>query len=193
MLAPTCAAMLATVLVGSLRNGRRRGMNLSEQARSANDALVGNSAVGDFVTGQLLRVDLGSAAMTLVNAGHPFPYRVRDGRVKEIELDIDMPFGIEGGRTFGVQRVPLRPGDRIVLVTDGLLERRATNLDMPALLADTARRHPREAVYLVGEAVLRATGGNLRDDATIVCLDWHGGPQRVRDEAGVPRQPGSAR
>jgi hypothetical protein len=28
--------------------------------------------------------------------------------------------------------------------------------------------------------VLRATGGDLRDDATIVCIDWHGGPVRGR-------------
>jgi hypothetical protein len=28
--------------------------------------------------------------------------------------------------------------------------------------------------------VLRATGGDLRDDATMVCLDWYGGPPRGR-------------
>lgn len=185
------AAMLATVLVGGLRNGRRRDMSLLEQARFANDALVRHSPVGEFVTGQLVRVDLVSGAMTLVNAGHPLPYRVRGGIVEEIELDIDMPFGLRAGRTFGAQRVPLQPGDRILLVTDGILERGAARLDMPALLSETAGRHPREVVYTLGEAVLRATGGNLRDDATVVCLDWHGGPHRVRDDAGVRRQPGS--
>ena len=35
------AAMLATVLVGSLRNGRRRERGLLEQAAAANDALGG--------------------------------------------------------------------------------------------------------------------------------------------------------
>jgi len=46
---------------------------------------------------------------------------VRDGRAEEIELAIDMPFGIEAVRAFEVQRVPLEPGDRILLVTDGIL------------------------------------------------------------------------
>ena len=52
------------------------------------------------------------------------------------------------------------------------------------MLADTADRHPREVVYTIGDAVLRATGGDLRDDATIVCIDWHGGP--VRDRVATP-------
>jgi hypothetical protein len=33
-------------------------------------------------------------------------------------------------------------------------------------------------VQELGAAVLRATGGDLRDDATMVCLDWYGGPPR---------------
>ena len=40
--------------------------------------------------------------------------------------------------------------------------------------------HPRELVHELGAAVLHATGGDLRDDATMVCLDWYGGPPRDR-------------
>ena len=91
------AALLATLLVGSLRNGRRGGLTLLEQACGANDALTAHSTVGQFVTGQLVRIDLHSRSATVVNAGHPFPLRLRDGHVEEIELDIDLPFGIEAG------------------------------------------------------------------------------------------------
>jgi len=35
-----------------------------------------------FVTGLLLRIDLHSGRMLAVNAGHPSPYRLRDGRVE---------------------------------------------------------------------------------------------------------------
>ena len=174
------AAMLATLLVGSLRNGRRREQGLMEQAAAANDALAAHSGPGDFVTGQLVRVDRHSARMSIVNAGHPFPYRVHDGVVDRVELAIDMPFGLRPGREFTYQEVPLRPGDRIALVTDGILERNAASLEIAALLAATADKHPREVVYTIGDEVLRATGGDLRDDATIVCIDWHGGPVRGR-------------
>ncbi|HEX3259380.1 MAG TPA: PP2C family protein-serine/threonine phosphatase [Pseudonocardia sp.] len=174
------AAMLATLLVGSLRNGRRREQGLMEQAAAANDALAAHSGPGDFVTGQLVRVDRHSARMSIVNAGHPFPYRVHDGVVDRVELAIDMPFGLRPGREFTYQEVLLRPGDRIALVTDGILERNAASLEIAALLAATADKHPREVVYRIGDEVLRATGGDLRDDATIVCIDWHGGPVRGR-------------
>jgi serine phosphatase RsbU (regulator of sigma subunit) len=73
------AALLATLLVGGLRNGRRRGLTLLGQAGTANDALAAHTRAGEFVTGQLLRVDLRSGNATIINAGHPLPLRLRNG------------------------------------------------------------------------------------------------------------------
>jgi serine phosphatase RsbU (regulator of sigma subunit) len=174
------AAQLATVLVGSLRNGRRHGLDLLTEAGTANDALSAHSPVGEFVTGQVARVDLQSGVVSLVNAGHPFPLRLRDGAVEEIELDIDIPFGLEPGRAFRAQQIALRPGDRIAFLTDGMLERNLTRDDVEAVLLRTAHLHPREVVVALGDEALHATGGGLRDDATVLCLDWHGGPPQRR-------------
>lgn len=168
------AAMLATVLVSSLRNGRRRGLDLAAQARYASDALAANSPVGHFVTGQLLRVDLWTGAVTIINAGHPFPLRLRAGQVEEIELDIDMPFGVYPDTSFTLQRTTLLPGDRLIMVTDGVLDRNSAHVDVPTVLGRTATSHPREVVRELSDAVIRATGGDLRDDSTVLCLDWHG-------------------
>lgn len=177
------AAVVATVLVGSLRNERRRGADLGKQLSNANDALAAHASAGQFVTGQVLHIDLNSGAATIVNAGHPFPLRLRGGRVEEIELEIDLPFGLMAGRSFRLQRLPLEAGDRIVLLTDGMLERNARQTDILARLAGTGELHPRQVVHALGDAVMHATGGNLRDDATVVCLDWHGGPPRPRVSA----------
>jgi serine phosphatase RsbU (regulator of sigma subunit) len=108
---------------------------------------------------------------------------LRQGRVEEIELDIDLPFGLEPGRSFRLQQFPLQTGDRVVFVTDGMLERNAERLDVAETLGRSRNMHPRELVHALGAAVLRATGGDLRDDATIVCLDWHGGLPRRRVSA----------
>jgi serine phosphatase RsbU (regulator of sigma subunit) len=174
------AALLATLLVGGLRNGRRKGLDLAGQAAYANDCLADNAAAGQFVTGQLLRVDLHNRTAGIINAGHPFPLRLRDGRVEELELRIEAPFGVVPGKSFDVQRFPLEPGDRIVLLTDGMQERNAVDLDVAEALAASADLHPREVVHQLGAAILKETGGDLRDDATMVCLDWYGGPPRRR-------------
>jgi serine phosphatase RsbU (regulator of sigma subunit) len=119
------------ILVGSLRNGRRRGLNLRDQADIANDALAAHTHAGEFVTGQLLRVDLRSGTATIINAGHPLPLRLRNGRVEEVHLDVDLPFGLQPSTSFRVQPFPLAPGDRLVFVTDGMLERNAAQLASP--------------------------------------------------------------
>jgi serine phosphatase RsbU (regulator of sigma subunit) len=174
------AAVLATVLVGALRNARRAGAGLAEQARLANAGLVGNAREGEFVTGQVARVDLVKGTATIVNAGHPPPLRLRDGRVEPVRLDADPPFGTVPGHEYREQRLPLEAGDRLVFYTDGLLERNATSTNIETMVAGGAGRHPREAVQHLIQAILRATGGALNDDATALCLDWHGGPKRER-------------
>ena len=173
--------MLATLFVGALRNARRRGLDLAAQARYANDALAENARAGRFVTGQLLRVDLSTGTAAIVNAGHPLPLRLRDGRVQEIGLGVEPPFGVVPRTSLRPQEFPLQLGDRIFFLTDGLQERNAAVLDVAAALRDTADLHPREVVQELGAAVLHATGGDLRDDATMVCLDWYGGRPRRRD------------
>ena len=175
------AALLATLLVGSLRNSRRSGAGLLEQAARANSALLRHARSDQFVTGQLLRIDLTTATATVVNAGHPPPLRLRDGRVDTVELTPDPPFGVVPDFGYQVQSLALEPGDRLMFVTDGVLERNAATADVMGLLTTTRDLHPREVVQEVNRAVLRAVGGTLRDDATVLCLDWYGGGERDRD------------
>ena len=175
------AALLATVLVGGLRNARRRGVELAEQARLANDALAEQADESQFVTGLLVRVDLARAAARIVNAGHPPPLRLRAGEVEQVRLEADRPFGMQSGGFYRVQQLRLEAGDRLVFVTDGMLERDAAGVDIAAILNDSLNMHAREAVQHLTQEVLRASGGQLQDDATALCLDWHGGPPRDRD------------
>jgi len=179
------AAILATVLVSALRNARRAGGTLAEQVRLANRSLCKHLNRNEFVTGQVVRVDLRREAAIIVNAGHPPPLRLRDGQVETVRLDADPPFGIDPEQEFRVQEFPLLPGDRLMFVTDGMLERNAADIDIGALLLQGADLHPREAVQRLVQAVVDSAAGALEDDATVFCLDWHGGPERERTtEAG---------
>jgi serine phosphatase RsbU (regulator of sigma subunit) len=175
------AALLATVLVGGLRNARRRGVELAEQARLANDALAEQAGESQFVTGLLVRIDLASEAGGVVNAGHPPPLRLRAGQVEHVPLEADRPFGLQAGGGYRVQALQLEVGDRLMFVTDGMLERDAAGMNIAAILTASRNMHAREAVQHLTQAVLQASGGRLQDDATALCLDWHGGPPRDRD------------
>jgi serine phosphatase RsbU (regulator of sigma subunit) len=175
------ASILATLLVGALRNARRAGVDLAEQARRANDGLGEHVGWADFVTAQLARIDLRSATAIIVNAGHELPLRLRDGRVEPIELLADPPFGLFPDHVYRVQPLPLRAGDRLMFLTDGMLERNGDSADISALMIESAQMHPREAVQHVVLALLQATDGDLRDDATAMCVDWHGGRPGERD------------
>ena len=95
-------------------------------------------------------------------------------------LQADPPFGIVPGHEYQVQPLPLEPGDRLMFLTDGMLERNVASVDIGAVMAAGAEMHPREAVQHLVQAILEATGGELKDDATAMCLDWHGGPPRER-------------
>jgi serine phosphatase RsbU (regulator of sigma subunit) len=174
------SALLATLVVGALRNARRRGAGLVEQAQSAHDALLSHSPGGGFVTGQLLRVDLVAQTARVLNAGHPRPFRLRDGRVEEIDLAANQPLGLSADASWDEQAFSLEPADRVIFLTDGMLERNAASLDISALMLAGAHLHPREAIQYLTHAVLDAVGGELRDDATSLCLDWHGGVQGDR-------------
>jgi serine phosphatase RsbU (regulator of sigma subunit) len=174
------AAVLATVLVGALRNARRAGATLAEQARLANAGLAEHFPHGEFVTGQLVRVDIRAGTAAVVNAGHPLPMRLRGGVVSAVALKPDFPFGTDSEHEYEPQAVPLVPGDRLLFLTDGLLERGANSIDLAALITQGADLHPREAVQHLIRALREAMGSKLEDDATVLCLDWHGGPSRSR-------------
>ena len=96
-----------------------------------------------------------------------------------MDLKADLPFAW-GEHDYRVQPLELAPGDRLVFLTDGMLERNASSLDIEALVAQGAQMHSRQAVQHLIRAVLKGTGGQLKDDAAVMCLDWHGGSPRLR-------------
>ena len=177
------AALTATLCVGSLRNARNAGASLLEQVSVTNRSLVNHAAksgLEDFVTGVAARVDLRNGSMEVVNAGHVVPYVARGQQATGLDLPANVPLGLFRDTTFRTRHLDLEPGDRMVFLTDGMLERNADSVDLPAAILETRPLHPREAVRALADRVLDATGDTLSDDATVLCLDWHGGHGRAR-------------
>lgn len=118
---------------------------------------------------------------------HLPPLLVRDGSVQLVELPRNFPLGMfPDAGSYQAGEVALRPGDRLVVFTDGMRERNAAKLDLPAELCTMIGLHPREAVRMLADAVLDAAGPTLADDATLLIVDWYGDhPQLRRTGAGA--------
>ena len=174
------AALLAGLAVAALRNARRRQAGLLEQADQANRALHAQFGGERFVTGQMLRLDVPGGTGAVINGGHPLPRLVRGGQVEPVELDADLPLGVDPETIYRVQPLQLEPGDRLVLLSDGVFEAApeggaaygASRLD-EVLRASRALAPHEVARRVVGEVVVHRAG-DLADDLTVVCLDWHG-------------------
>jgi serine phosphatase RsbU (regulator of sigma subunit) len=178
------SALTATLCVGGLRNARRRGGTLLEQAQAANQALIDHAPDRSaFVTGILGRLDLRSGILAVVNAGHPAPLLVRDAAAQPVALPVNRPFGVLRDNPYRTAQVELQPGDRLVLLTDGMLERGAATLDLQARLQHLSGLHPREVVRVLADLVLDIAGPVLPDDACLLVLDWHGGHGDTRHTA----------
>jgi serine phosphatase RsbU (regulator of sigma subunit) len=178
------AAVVGSLAVNAMRNARRSGADLVGQAEAANDALSSQFGGNQFVSGLLIRVDLDSGEMTAVDAGHPSAFRIRDGRVEELTLDPDFPFGIFADSTYRAQSLAVERGDRLVVISDGVIEASPDVGEqfgperLIGLLEETAALSPPEVVRLITRAVSTHRATDLKDDATVLCVDRTRSPHR---------------
>jgi serine phosphatase RsbU (regulator of sigma subunit) len=186
------SALNATLCVGSLRNTRRRGGSLIDQAAAANQALYEHATrtgAEGFATGLLGRLDLPSGILEMVNAGHVAPYLLRGGDVNVLRFPVDLPLGMFADTVYRGTSVTLERGDRLVLLTDGMLERGAATVDVVAEIASSRHLHPREVTRRLTDKILEVTGSAMADDATLLVLDWydeHGRRERATVSGAEP-------
>jgi hypothetical protein len=185
------AALLAAAALAGYRTARRDGRGVFDQARTIDDVVSASFRHSSFVTGVLAELDVASGRLRYVNAGHPAPLVLRDGRVvKELADGRRVPFGLDsGGMTVGEEA--LEPGDWLALYTDGITEARdaAGAWFGEARLVDFLTREiaagqpPPETVRRLTKAVLEHQGGLLQDDASILLARWtrNGHSLRVTD------------
>jgi serine phosphatase RsbU (regulator of sigma subunit) len=176
------ASRMATLAVAAYRHGRRDGRGLVELVASL-DAVI-EEGFGDFrfVTAQLARLDTASGRLELANAGHP-PGLVlhADGTDEELPGPTTRPLGL-GGPPAQVRTVQLRPGDVVLLFTDGVTEARdqggevfgVDRLRTSVRASLRARLRPAEVLRVARSEVMRHERP-LRDDATLVALVWRPG------------------
>jgi serine phosphatase RsbU (regulator of sigma subunit) len=175
------AGLMTSAALAGYRSARRDGRSVYAQGRAIDDTLAaGAFPGGTFVTGVLGELDVASGRLRYVNAGHPAPLLLRNGRVvRELARGRRLPFGLET-QALTVGEEYLQPGDWLALYTDGVVEARnaagawfGEERLIEMLTHEIASgQPPPETVRRLNRAVLAHQGGLLQDDASILLASW---------------------
>ncbi|MGM1058493.1 PP2C family protein-serine/threonine phosphatase [Saccharothrix sp. Mg75] len=179
------AGLTTSIALAATRNARRAGADLVGAAELADDTIAAHrpSDSYSYATAFLAHLELDSGELHYLNAGHPPPAVLRDGRVVRL-LDAPgrTPLGLGEMNTTKpvVLREQLEPGDRVLFYSDGVVEARNPRGQQFGLdrLVDLTERHEAaglpapETLRRVVRAVLDHQGGQLQDDATLLMLEW---------------------
>jgi serine phosphatase RsbU (regulator of sigma subunit) len=178
------SGITTAVSLAACRNARRTGADLPELVASVDDALS-QWLPDQFCTGVLAQLDLASGVLRWVNCGHPTPLLIRDRRplVDAMRREPDLPMGMPSLLTDQrreTHEIALKPGDRVLMYTDGVTEARAVDgaefgLEQFAdyiIGATAAGELPSETLRRLIHSILDSPTSRLRDDATILMFEW---------------------
>jgi serine phosphatase RsbU (regulator of sigma subunit) len=193
------SSLASSLAMGMYRHDRREGRTLTAMHANLDRVVAEHFGMESFVTGQLVRLELETGGMTWVNAGHPPPLLVRDGRVvSSLECRPSLPWGL-GGELAELASVPLQPGDSVLFYTDGVIEGRSPidreefGIDRLVDLMDNTPADGDPTVDMLRQltgAVRDYQGDELFDDATLLLVRWDG-PVRPAEQGreGVGSRP----
>jgi phosphoserine phosphatase RsbU/P len=116
------SALIASMLQVALAGQVAHASQPAEVLAGLNKAVSGKFST-NFVTAAYVYVDLEKNLMRYAGAGHPplMQYRGSTGKAKQI-LENGMVLGILEDSDYTALEIPLEPGDRQVLFTDGIVE-----------------------------------------------------------------------
>ncbi|MBC2864364.1 serine/threonine-protein phosphatase [Streptomyces mexicanus] len=179
------ASLLTNLAVNALRNARRAGISIADQAALADQAVYAHYQGRCYLSVLMFDFDLTTGRASVVDAGSPQLLRLRDGTLERLSFEAQLPLGMFEETDYVAQDFHVEPGDRLVFVSDGV---HAVASPKGEAYGDAALARAIHSTRLlpaaeVPRAILRELTGHRGkavpdDDALVVCLDWHGRPPR---------------
>lgn len=166
------AATDATMIRSLFRGFIRENPDLADTFARLNRVLAAELAVGRFATAIAGTYDK-SGRLKLVNAGHPSALLCSD--TCQLLESRDLILAVDKNTTYGSIEIELKPGDLLVMYTDGLIEARNDHdffgEERVIAASKAVQDAPVSAIaeHLRDEA-LRFAGGKLSDDVAILIL-----------------------
>ncbi|HEY1808776.1 MAG TPA: SpoIIE family protein phosphatase [Acidobacteriaceae bacterium] len=155
------AAMTGALAIGSLRTLAAEVVSPAMLLTRLNQQLVA-AQQGGFITCLCASV-AADGRIALANAGHLPPYR----NGEELELEASLPLGIREGERYEQTTLELDAGDRITLLTDGVVEAQSASEELFGF--ERTRGLSRDSAASIAAAAQRF---GQRDDITVLTLTF---------------------
>lgn len=144
-----------------------------------NNQLVENIPPKMFVTCLYALLEPATGHLVFANAGHDVPFRRTAEGVVELRAR-GMPLGLLPGMQYEQHEATLRPGECMLLYSDGLVEAHSPTREMfgfPRLQALMAEPNEGQLVPFLLDRLSDFTGPDWEqeDDVTMVLLEWQPG------------------
>jgi phosphoserine phosphatase RsbU/P len=149
------AAMNVSMLMGALR--RSPQTSPSELLAGLNQVLVGSSS---FTTCEVAYFHA-NGEVVIASAGHPPPYL----NSQEVELPGGLPLGVVAGVEYEEISLYLHPGDRLLMMSDGVSEARKSNGELFGF--DRVRNLSNQSAFFIADA---AKEFGQEDDITVLTV-----------------------
>jgi len=166
------AALLASTLQGMIYSQLAAGMPLTEIVTAVNRFFTHKHIGEKYATVIVARIPA-DGELEYVNCGHVPPVLVSHGEV-ERPSDANLPVGLLPDAEYKSARLQLKPGDRLILVTDGVTEAENARGEFfeDFRLERAAKTGTMEDIF---SAISDFCSGNaLSDDCTVVELVYTG-------------------
>jgi serine phosphatase RsbU (regulator of sigma subunit) len=114
------AAVLASILQGMLYSQLAIDLPLPKMIGAANRFFCERIGLPRFATLVVARLQ-NNGEVELLNCGHVWPIWISGGTVTRLEHG-NLPVGLRAATDFEATRLQMKPGDRLLVVTDGVTE-----------------------------------------------------------------------
>jgi len=153
-----------------------------------------------FATACYAVIDTGSGRVWVARAGHPYPLVFREGGEIQPIAPEGALLGVMEDEDFEVEQVTLKPGDRLIMYSDGLeaifptsrAERAALDAeDRPphdlAQVHDLADAAPADGLNRLAGRIAEQAGSLAQaDDVTVLSLTFHAAAEHAGDHKAAP-------
>jgi serine phosphatase RsbU (regulator of sigma subunit) len=174
---PTAAGLGAAAL-GALRAARRSGQDLVDAVKLMHETVRRLENEDFLVPAWLARWRAATSTLTWVSCGHPWAYVIgTEGELRQLDGPEHPALGAGGADpSYRVTRRQLLPRERLLLVTDGIIERRIEGggkfgVDgIRQALQGTGSETAASTAMAIQQAVTECWREPLEDDGTIVVM-----------------------